>query len=89
MCLVIFKFISALSTVKLICLRVDIAYTKFSFQIPMFRESPSVAVSYTCTYKPSFIPIVFQLREISAQELEVKIHATDVVRSTQGMEADE
>lgn len=87
--LVFLESFSALWAFILICSGIDVTHSEFSFEVPMLGECPGIAVCNTCTYEPSFVSVIFQFGEVGTEELEVKIYVTYVMRTSEGVEADE
>lgn len=87
--LVILEFYTTLWAFIFIRFRINVSHTEFSLEVPMLGEGPGITVCNTCTYEPTFVSVIFQFGEVGTEELEVKIYVTYVMRTSEGVEADE
>ena len=89
MVVALLNLLATAHTAECVVVEVGIANAYFEFEVPVLAEDKCVSVSDTCTEGPTLITLIGQLTEVGAEETDVILYSSNILLSTDGVEAEE
>lgn len=62
--LVVFQFLAAFRTFKLVRTAVGVTQSQFSLEVPVLGKGLGISVCHSCSNEPSFVSIIFQFGKV-------------------------